>query len=63
MNITEKDILAALSTVQEPDFRKDLVSLNMIQQLSLNGHKLSFQVVLTTPACHFKEKIEKDLLP
>ncbi len=60
MNITEKDILAVLSTVQEPDFRKDLVSLNMIQQLSLNGNQVSFQVVLTTPACPFKDKIEKD---
>ncbi len=60
MNITEKEILAVLSTVQEPDFRKDLVTLNMIQQLTINGNRVSFQVVLTTPACPFKEKIEKD---
>ena len=54
------DILKALSTVQEPDLKKDLVSLNMIKDVVVEGNSIKFIVVLTTPACPMKEKIEKD---
>jgi ATP-binding protein involved in chromosome partitioning len=60
MMITSEDILKALGTVQEPDLKKDLVYLNMIQDISIDGNKLKFTVVLTTPACPLKEKIETD---
>ncbi|PKQ70527.1 ATPases involved in chromosome partitioning [Raineya orbicola] len=53
-------ILQALSQVQEPDLKKDLVSLNMIRDLEVNGNKVSFKVILTTPACPLKEKIRQD---
>jgi len=56
------DILKALSTVQEPDLKKDLVTLNMIQDIEINGNEVAFKVVLTTPACPLKEKIEKDCI-
>jgi ATP-binding protein involved in chromosome partitioning len=56
------DILKALSTVQEPDLKKDLVTLNMIQDIEINGNEVTFKVVLTTPACPLKEKIEKDCI-
>lgn len=58
----KNDILKALSTVQEPDLKKDLVTLNMIQDLEVNGKLVRFKVVLTTPACPLKEKIEKDCI-
>lgn len=60
--IDKNDILKALSTVQEPDLKKDLVSLKMIQDIEVNGNQVSFTVVLTTPACPLKEKIEKDCI-
>lgn len=60
--ILKEDILKALSTVQEPDLRKDLVSLNMIQDIFIEGNTVSFKVVLTTPACPLKEKIETDCI-
>jgi len=56
---TEK-IMAALSKVQEPELHRDLVTLNMIKDLKVNGDKVSFTIVLTTPACPLKSKIEKD---
>lgn len=56
--MTEKAILDALSNVQEPDLGKDLVSLNMIQDLKLDGNKVSFTIVLTTPACPMKEMMK-----
>jgi ATP-binding protein involved in chromosome partitioning len=60
MKFSEKDIIAALSTVQDPDLHKDLVTLNMITDVKIGADKVSFTVVLTTPACPLKEKIRKD---
>ncbi|MFN3403120.1 MAG: Mrp/NBP35 family ATP-binding protein [Cytophagaceae bacterium] len=59
MSISKEDVLKALSTVQEPDLKKDLVSLNMIRDIVVNGEKVKFTVVLTTPACPLKELIRK----
>jgi ATP-binding protein involved in chromosome partitioning len=53
--MTNEAILQALSNVQEPDLGKDLVSLNMIQDLSIDGNKVAFTIVLTTPACPMKD--------
>lgn len=57
---TEADVLKALSHVQEPDLKKDLVTLNMIRDVAVKGNHISFTVVLTTPACPLKEKIRQD---
>jgi len=53
--MTKEKILEALSNVQEPDLGKDLVTLNMIQDLEINGNDVSFTIVLTTPACPMKD--------
>ena len=53
--MTEADILKALSNVQEPDLGKDLVTLNMIKDLKVEGNDVSFTIVLTTPACPMKD--------
>ena len=58
--LSEKDILAALSTVLDPDIKRDLVSLNMIKHVKVDDRSVSFTVVLTTPACPLKEKIKQD---
>lgn len=57
--ITKEKVLEALSQVQEPDLGKDLVTLNMIEGLQIEGNKVAFSVVLTTPACPLKDMIEK----
>ncbi len=49
--ITNEDVLGALRTVQDPEFGQDLVSLNMIRDIRIEGERVSFTVVLTTPAC------------
>lgn len=59
-NITEEAVLAALSTVIEPELHRDLVSLNMVQDIKIEGADLSFTIVLTTPACPLKGKMEGD---
>ncbi|HPH97691.1 MAG TPA: Mrp/NBP35 family ATP-binding protein [Anaerolineaceae bacterium] len=58
--ISEQDVINVLRTVQDPELHKDLVSLNMIKDVTINGDEVSFTVVLTTPACPLKKKIEED---
>lgn len=53
--MTESQILDALRNVQEPDLGKDLVTLNMIKDIAIEGQQVSFTVVLTTPACPMKD--------
>lgn len=60
MNFSQSDIIKALSTVDDPDLKRDLVSLNMIKDVKVEANKVSFTVVLTTPACPLKEKIRQD---
>lgn len=62
MSITREEILKALGTVDDPDLKKDLVTLGMIQNLTVDGNKVAFQVELTTPACPLKELIKNDCL-
>lgn len=57
--ITKEAVLNALSNVQEPDLGKDLVTLNMVHEVEVDGKNVSFTVQLTTPACPLKEMIEK----
>ena len=56
--MTKEEILKALSNVQEPDLGQDLVTLNMIKDLVVNGNNVSFTIVLTTPACPMKEHMQ-----
>lgn len=59
-HVTEEKVLAALSTVIEPELHRDLVSLNMIRDIEIDGQDLSFTIMLTTPACPLKGTMERD---
>ncbi len=52
-------VMKALGRVIEPDFKKDLVTLKMIEELSVKEGHVVFTVILTTPACPLKEEIKK----
>jgi ATP-binding protein involved in chromosome partitioning len=58
--ITKDAVLAALGKVQEPELHQDLVTLNMIRELEIKGDKVSFTVMLTTPACPLRGRIESE---
>jgi ATP-binding protein involved in chromosome partitioning len=60
-SINEQIILAALSKVQDPEIHKDLVSLKMVKDIQINGNNVSLSVILTTPACPLKTRIENDV--
>ncbi|HEX7847288.1 MAG TPA: Mrp/NBP35 family ATP-binding protein [Chitinophagaceae bacterium] len=56
--MTKEKVLEALSNVQEPDLGKDIVTLNMVKDIEIEGNYISFTVVLTTPACPMKDMIK-----
>ncbi len=58
--VTREAVMAALSKVQEPELHKDLVTLNMIRDLTIEDGKVAFTIVLTTPACPLRGRIEKE---
>lgn len=58
--LRDKDVLAALSTVIEPELHRDLVTLNMIRDIHIQDHNVSFTIVLTTPACPLRSQIENE---
>ena len=57
MEITVQKVLDALKYVDDPDLKKDLVTLNMIKDVEVDGKNIAFTVVLTTPACPMKDMI------
>ena len=56
--ITKEQVLHALSHVDDPDLKKDLVTLNMIKNVEITPSAIGFDVELTTPACPLKGHIE-----
>lgn len=59
MGITKEQVLDALKYVDDPDLKKDLVTLGMVKDVEVEGKNVSFTVVLTTPACPMKDMIQK----
>ena len=59
-DVTKEDVLQALRKVQDPELRRDLVSLNMIKDIMIEGTQVAFTVELTTPACPLRQQIQKD---
>jgi len=57
---TKESILATLGKVQEPELHRDLVTLNMIRDLYIKGDTVNFTIVLTTPACPLRSRIEEE---
>ena len=59
-SITEGEVLKALSTVMDPDLKKDIVSLGFVKDIKIDGAAVSFEVELTSPACPLKKQLEEE---
>ena len=62
MAFSKEDVLNALRHVDDPDIKKDLVTLGMISEVEVDANKVKFKLTLTTPACPLKEKIKSDCI-
>ncbi|MDQ7030584.1 MAG: Mrp/NBP35 family ATP-binding protein [Ardenticatenia bacterium] len=58
--VTKEQVMEALSHVIEPELRRDLVSLNMVRDVVVDNGVVRFTVVLTTPACPLRSRIEQE---
>src|SRR5437879_13574286 len=56
--VTEQAVIDALRMVMEPELHKDLITLNMVKDIQIQGGAVKFTVVLTTPACPLKTEIK-----
>ena len=61
MAIDPHSAMEALRKVNDPELNRDLVSLGMVKDLTVDGGAVSLQVELTTPACPLKGKIGQDV--
>lgn len=55
MSGIQEQVMTALSTVIEPELHRDIVTLNMVRDLTVEGDTARFTIVLTTPACPLKD--------
>jgi len=60
-SISREQVLDQLRTVEDPELHKDLVTLNMVKEVSVDGSSVRVHLELTTPACPLKEKIAGDV--
>ena len=58
--LTEAAILDVLRTVQEPELGRDIVTLNMVKDIAIDGEQVAMTIELTTPACPLKDEIERN---
>jgi ATP-binding protein involved in chromosome partitioning len=61
MTLDANAALAALKKVIDPELRRDLVTLGMVKDLTVEGETVRLKVELTTPACPLKDVIGKDV--
>src|SRR5438552_19152696 len=61
MTLDRETVMAALRTVIDPELFKDIVTLNMVKDVRVEGSAVDVTVELTTPACPLKEVIERDV--
>jgi len=58
--ITQASVLEALSKVMDPELGKDLVAMNMIRDIRIDDGKVTFRLVLTTPACPLRKELTEN---
>jgi ATP-binding protein involved in chromosome partitioning len=56
---TEAQVLEALRPIIDPDFGRSIVDLGFVQEIAIEGGRVAFKIVLTTPACPVKAEFER----
>ena len=60
LSLTHDAVIDAMRTVQEPELGRDLITLDMVKNVEIEGSILSMTIELTTPACPLKDEIERN---
>ena len=59
MELTKEQVLDALSNVIEPDLKKSITELNLVQQITIEGNRVAFEVQTANPAMHGRKRMEE----
>ena len=57
--VSVSDVLDALGGVKDPELGRDIVSLNMVEGVAVQGDNVTFTLNLTTPACPLRTRLEE----
>src|SRR6185369_12527637 len=61
-DVSQEQVLGVLKKVQDPDLRKDIVSLGFIRNLKVENGNVAFDLNLTTPACPVKDQMRDEAI-
>jgi ATP-binding protein involved in chromosome partitioning len=56
---SREEVLHALAEVKDPELGRDIVALHMVEDVLVEGGKVTFTLNLTTPACPLRERLEE----
>ncbi len=56
--LSEANVLEALKVVKDPDLHRDIVALNFVKNVKIEGKNLHFNIELTTPACPVRDELK-----
>lgn len=59
MNTTREQVLEVLGTILEPDLKKDIVSLNLVENISISDEGISITVQISNPALHARKRMQE----
>ena len=59
MSVNPQDILKALSTIQDPERRRDIVSLGYVKDLAIDGSVVRFRIQLPVPPGPVRDEIQR----
>jgi ATP-binding protein involved in chromosome partitioning len=59
--LNDTTITEALRNVQDPELHRDIVSLDMVKEIHIDGTQVALKIDLTTPACPLKDQIAGDV--
>jgi len=57
--MNRESVLELLGTILEPDLKKDIVSLNFVEELTIEGNSISLTVYVQNPALHARKRMQE----
>ncbi len=59
MEVTREKVLEILSNVIEPDLKKDIVTLNLVEELEIENRTIKTKVKVSNPALHARNRMKE----
>ncbi len=59
MDLSRENVLEVLGKIMDPDLKKDIVSLNFVEELKIDGNSISVNVYSSNPALHARKRLQE----